>query len=229
MFVNEDVVPKGEVVFKKIIHELTEHSPFTLFGAMTGIILMMVFRKVPHNTAYVLFYMLHPVHVFLSALATTAIYCRYKPKARTEPFKKFWKVLIIGFLGSVGIGTLSDCLIPLWGEILLEMPHAEAHIGFIEKWWLINPLALAGILIAYFKPFTKLPHAGHVFISTWASLFHMLMAAGHQHMVSYFGVFIFLFLAVWIPCCLSDIIFPLLFVKDKGEREDSCGCSCKVQ
>jgi hypothetical protein len=25
---------------------------------------------------------------------------------------------------------------------------------------------------------------------------------------------IFIFLAVWIPCCISDIVFPLLFVKD---------------
>jgi len=30
---------------------------------------------------------------------------------------------------------------------------------------------------------------------------------------TYIGIFIFLFLSVWIPCCLSDIVFPLLFVK----------------
>jgi hypothetical protein len=24
---------------------------------------------------------------------------------------------------------------------------------------------------------------------------------------------VFLFLAVWIPCCTSDIVFPLLFTK----------------
>jgi hypothetical protein len=31
--------------------------------------------------------------------------------------------------------------------------------------------------------------------------------------VSCLTVFVFLFLAVWIPCCVSDIVFPLLFVK----------------
>jgi len=35
---------------------------------------------------------------------------------------------------------------------------------------------------------------------------------------------LFLFLSVWLPCCLSDIIFPLLFVKtgkgnDNGQEQ----------
>ena len=129
--------------------------------------------------------------------------------------KRILSVFIVGFIGSVGIGTLSDSLIPFWGENLLDMPHRHAHIGFIEQWWLINPVAILGVVIAYFYPLSKFPHAGHVLLSTWASLFHMLMATDHHHAVSYFGVFIFLFLAVWLPCCLSDIIFPLILVKDK--------------
>jgi hypothetical protein len=31
-------------------------------------------------------------------------------------------------------------------------------------------------------------------------------------------VFLFLFLAVWLPCCFSDIVYPLLFLKAE-ERE----------
>jgi hypothetical protein len=27
---------------------------------------------------------------------------------------------------------------------------------------------------------------------------------------------VFLFLAVWIPCCASDIVWPLLFIRDKA-------------
>jgi hypothetical protein len=107
-------------------------------------------------------------------------------------------------------------LIPYLGESLLGLPHAETHIGFIEGWWIVNPAALAGIVIAYFWPRTKLPHTGHVLISTWASLFHVLMALG-QGVASYVyvGIFLFLFLSVWLPCCVSDIVFPLLFVNHK--------------
>jgi hypothetical protein len=30
---------------------------------------------------------------------------------------------------------------------------------------------------------------------------------------------VFLFLAVWIPCCASDIVFPLLFVRKSDASE----------
>jgi len=30
---------------------------------------------------------------------------------------------------------------------------------------------------------------------------------------TYVLVPVFLFLAVWLPCCTSDIVFPLLFVR----------------
>lgn len=134
----------------------------------------------------------------------------------------FLKVLAVGYFGSVAIGTLSDSLIPFWGERLLNMPHAHLHLGFIEKWYFINSVAIIAILIAYKKPFTKFPHAAHVLISTWASLFHMLMAADSSQAVPYFGIFVFLFIAVWIPCCFSDIVFPLLFVRNKKAFKSCC-------
>jgi len=121
--------------------------------------------------------------------------------------------------GSIGIATLSDSIIPYAGEILLDMPNREIHLGFIEKWWLVNPLAFAGVLIAYYKPVTKIPHAGHVLLSTWASLFHIFMAKGSVLSgAGYLVIVVFLFLAVWLPCCISDIVFPLLFVKEKSKK-----------
>ena len=34
-------------MFKKISIELKEHAPFTLFGAITGIVIMIMFQKLP--------------------------------------------------------------------------------------------------------------------------------------------------------------------------------------
>jgi hypothetical protein len=203
------------IAFGRIIKELKEHSPFTSFGALTGIIFMMLFRNMSHETAHGLFYVFHPLHICLSAVVTAALYNKHIAK-EPKSVKKFLKVLVVGYIGSVMIGTLSDSLIPFWGETLLDMPNRHAHIGFIEKWWLINPLAVLAVVIAYHWPVTKFPHAGHVLISTWASLFHMLMASGNASGVSYFGIFVFLFLAVWVPCCFSDIVFPMLFIKAKS-------------
>lgn len=130
-------------------------------------------------------------------------------------------LLSIGYLGSVGISSLSDSVIPYIGELLLGLPNTGLHLGFIEKWWLVNPLAMLGIAVAYFNPATKFPHAGHVLVSTWASLFHVIMALDGTLTIGVaLVIFAFLFLAVWIPCCVSDIVFPLLFANSKQSNND---------
>ena len=206
-------------MFKQIFKELRIHSPFTFFGAATGIAIMILFQKLPPQVSYNIFYILHPLHVVLSALVTASMYELHKCERISHKCVRgkcnLWILLIIGYIGSIGIATLSDSIIPYLGEVMLGMPHREIHIGFIEKWWLVNPLAVLGVAIACFKPTTKFPHAGHVLLSTWASLFHIIMAmAGPLQWYTYIVVFLFLFFAVWIPCCISDIVFPLLFVKE---------------
>jgi hypothetical protein len=201
-------------LLRQILDELKRHSPFTIFGAFTGIILMIFYLKIniPLKISYTIFYTLHPIHVLLSALTTTSMYVFH---IRRE--LKLWVLIIIGYVGSIGIATLSDSIIPYLGEVLLDLPNRGIHLGFIEEWWLINPLAFAGILIAYLRPTTKFPHYGHVLLSTWASLFHIIMALGSSlHWLTHIIIFLFLFISVWIPCCISDIVFPLLFVKEKS-------------
>jgi hypothetical protein len=195
-------------MFKEIYKELKNHAPFTIFGAITGIVVMVFSLRLPYRVSYNVFYVLHPLHVFLSALVTAAMYKIHKDKLTLFAF------LVIGYIGSVGIATLSDSIIPFIAEALLKMPNKGIHLGFIEKWWLVNPLAIMGIAVAYYKPTTKFPHSLHVLLSTWASLFHIIMAkAGLLSWFSYVTIFVFLFLAVWLPCCISDIVFPLFFVK----------------
>lgn len=202
-------------MFKRILLELEHHAPFTIFGAITGIILMILFKDLPDSVSYKVFYTFHPLHVLLSALVTASMYNLHRWSGLRSR-ANFIVLFVIGYVGSVGIATISDSLIPYLGEYLLDMPKREAHIGFIEEWWLVNPLAILGIIIAYIYPRTKVPHAGHVLLSTWASLFHIMMAKGEDLTLGiYLTVFVFLFVAVWLPCCLSDIVFPLLFVRDK--------------
>lgn len=200
---------------KQILKELKSHAPFTLFGAITGIIIMFLFHRLSSKTSYSIFYTLHPIHVMLSAVVTASMY-RLNKCGHMKGKCNFWVLLAIGYIGSIGIATISDSLVPYLGEALLRMPNRGIHIGFIEKWWLVNPLAVAGVVIAYFWPKTKFPHAGHVLLSTWASLFHIIMAKGDVvSLLSYTIVFLFLFLAVWMPCCLSDIVFPLILARSK--------------
>ena len=189
--------------------ELRAHVPFTAFGTVTGIVIMavVIHARLPKGTSSALFWTFHPLHVFLSASVTAGMY-------RLHGGGGVWRTLLIGYFGSIGIATLSDSIIPYIGEVLLDLPHRGIHLGMIEKWWLVNPLALAGIALAHIRPRTKFPHAGHVLLSTWASLFHITMALGTEVGVgTMLLVSVFLFLAVWVPCCTSDIVFPLLFAK----------------
>jgi len=197
-------------MIKLIVHELKEHIPFTALGALTGIIVMVivVLTNVPSNVSNTIFYTLHPLHVLLSALVTTAMYVRYKKT-------KFWIAILIGWTGSIGIATISDAIIPYLGGSLLNA-QMEFHVPFIEEWW-INFLAFGGIAIGYWKQTTKIPHFGHVLLSTWASLFY-IVAFGKAEWIPLLPlIFLFLFLAVWLPCCLSDVVYPLLFLRKKTE------------
>lgn len=200
-------------MIRRILEELKHHAPFTFFGAFTGVILMIIFQKLPFKVSYNIFYTFHPIHVLLSAFVTASMYELHKC-SEMKIKCNIWVLLLIGYVGSVGTATVSDSLIPYLGEALLGMPHRHAHIGFIEEWWLVNSLAIIGIVIAHFRPTTKCPHTAHVLVSTWASLFHIIMAVGENpNWFSYMAIFFFLFVAVWVPCCFSDIVFPLLFVK----------------
>ncbi len=200
-------------MIRHITTELKEHIPFTVLGAISGIIIMVIiiFGNVQPQISQIAFSTFHPLHVLLSALVTTAMFKKHGNG-------KLWAAIAIGYSGSVGIATLSDSILPYLGGVLLGA-EMEFHIGFIEEWWLVNPLALIGIAIGYLRPTTKFPHYGHVLLSTWASLFYFT-AFGIANWIPLLPIiFLFLFLAVWLPCCISDIVFPLLFTSNVARSE----------
>ena len=208
-------------MLKRTAQELRRHAPFTALGALTGIIIMViiVFGNIPTQISQTAFYTLHPIHVVLSALVTTAMYTKYK-KA------KIWAAVLIGWTGSIGIATMSDVLVPYMGGTLLHI-DMDFHVPFvetskipvigIEKWIVVNCAALLGIAIGYWKQITKIPHFGHVLLSTWASLCYFTSFGTANWLPLLPFVFLILFLAVWIPCCLSDIAYPLLFIKEQPQ------------
>jgi hypothetical protein len=209
-------------MIKRIALELAHHAPFTALGAVTGVIVMAAvsFFNTPVDVSEALFYTFHPLHVVFSALVTAGMYRKYG-KGR------IWLVIIIGYLGSVGIATLSDAIIPfLEGKSLsidmgFHLPFLRTEkmpfIG-VPKWIIVNGAAAIGIAIGCLKPNTKFPHMGHVLLSTWASLFGFTAFGTTDWLPLLPIILVFLFLAVWIPCCVSDIVFPLLWVADKNNH-----------
>lgn len=219
--------------------ELKEHIPFTALGAVTGVVFMLLFKNIGQSASHTLFAIFHPTHVLLSAMVTAAMFKLHKKQT------KLWIVLITAYVISVGTATLSDSIMPYIGEEILGLHipsehevhnlgaakqeihnhSGEVHLGFIEEWYLVNPAAMLGILIAWWYPRTKITHAGHILISTWASSAHVLMTAESSITIGVaMSMLVVLFLSVWLPCCLSDIVFPLLLT---GEPRHCCAdCNC---
>ena len=189
-----------------ILKELREHIPFTLLGAFAGIIIMaiIIWGGISATISHYIFHIFHPLHIMISAFITTAMYRLHKGKILPAVF--------IGYFGFIGICTLSDIIFPYLGGIFLGI-EMEYHLCFIKHWWLVSPLAFLGIAMGIGKPTTKIPHSGHVLLSTLASLFYLTAFGGTNWLVLLPLVFPVLFLSVWVPCCLSDIAFLLLFIK----------------
>ena len=204
-------------MLRRIGQELLEHAPFTALGAVAGVAVMAIihFSSASREVSEALFYTLHPLHIVLSALATAAMYKMNRKGGR------LWAIVFIGYTGSIGIATLSDIIIPYLGGSTLNIPM-EFHLPFIEaekmpyiglpKWLVVNAAAFIGIAIGTWKPNTRFPHMGHVLLSTWASLFSFTAFGMADWLPLLPFIFIFLFLSVWLPCCISDIIYPLLWV-----------------
>ena len=229
---------------RHIFIELKGHAPFTFLGAILGVAFLLLFKNASRTDSYTLFSVFHPTHVVLSALVTASMFTLHAKK------KKFILILLVGYFGSIGIATVSDIIIPHVGANLIglnvpthtethhrQSPQAEnehvtdepnrhpykIHLGFIEDWYIVNPAAVLGVLIAFCLPRTKFPHTAHVFISTWASSSYLLMNIQSEMTIAVaIGLFVTLFIATWLPCCISDIVFPLLFVKSDVELTEPC-------
>ncbi|MEM0358619.1 MAG: hypothetical protein QXF20_03285 [Candidatus Hadarchaeales archaeon] len=189
-----------------ILRELRHHAPFTALGALTGILLLVLtvelLTRMEHEH---LFHFLHPLHLFLSATVTTAIYRKYG-KGRGE-------ALVVGFFGSVGICTLSDIFLPHLGGLVLGIPM-HFHLCLLEHPYLVLPAVMLGMGLGMMRPSTELPHSGHVLVSTYASTFYLTAFGSPSSWLPFLpALFFLLFLAVWLPCCTSDFIFPLLFLE----------------
>ena len=96
-----------------VLSELRAHAPFTLFGSLTGIVMMLLFRHLPETTTYTLFYVFHPLHVTLSAIVAGSIFRLH------ERSRSFLVVLLVGYCAAVGTATVSNSIIPFFGESIL--------------------------------------------------------------------------------------------------------------
>lgn len=223
-----------------LIIELREHVPFSVSAVAIGLIVAGAIcilgfgfpeGGVPaleghraghehdhiHTPARLFFHLFHPAHMLFSAAATTAMFCRYE--------KKTTKAIVIGLIGAIGVCGISDIVLPHLSLMILNI-KAPWHICFIEHPTLALPFAGVGVMVGIaaagaVSRSTLISHSLHVFVSTMASIFYMVGPLGVIAWIDELGkVFFFVVLAVMVPCCLSDIVFPLLLSKPSRKTYD---------
>jgi len=196
---------------KKILKELKEHSPFTFFASLIAILLIIAIKfyfskDIPQG----LFQIIHPMHVFVSALVSAAVFYKYK--------KNILSALLVGVSISIGVGTISDVLIPWLGGIAFNF-DTLLHIPLIEETFLIVSTAIIGSILGIITRITKEPHFLHVFLSVFASLFYLTNFSQDITYVGFLLAIFIVFIAVIIPCCISDVILPVLLAKKKKRKK----------
>lgn len=190
------------------------HIPFSVFGVMLGLLMTGVltfFVEVSGNqqalagAAGELFHVFHPSHVLLSAVASTAMFMKHDGNVP--------KAVVIGFAGSILICSLSDCIFPYFGGMLLG-GEMHFHVDIIDHPGIVLPFAIVGTLAGLaaprsFEKATEYSHSIHVFVSAVASILYLVSFGLEDWTHAIGGVFLITIFAVMIPCCLSDIVFPL--------------------
>lgn len=193
---------------KKGLIELRNHVPFTAFAVIFAVIIIMIISLFGlFNLPEGLFHGFHYIHVLVSAIATSAVFYKYK--------QKYLSAILIGITGAIILGSLSDVLLPYLGAEIFNLTP-DFHLPIITNTFFVLFFALLGSMTGIALKKSKVPHAIHVFLSVFASLFYLINYS-YNGPVNYFletiMLFGIVFIAVIIPCCLSDIIYPLLFIK----------------
>lgn len=196
--------------------ELQIHLPYTIFSVSAGMLVLGLLTFVAtllkaqdiSTPSQQLFHIFHPVHMLFSATATTAMFWRHE--------RRLLKASVIGFIGAVAICGISDIIIPYISGSLLGV-KMDLHICIIEHPMLILPFVAMGIFAGFVVSSeiksTIFSHSAHVLVSSMASILY-LVSFGLSDWILVSGlVLIYMVLAVMIPCCTSDIIFPLLLTK----------------
>jgi len=216
------MIAKGTLMAKEsklhyVLVELAYHLPYSIFGVTAGLIAMGVltfFTTILRAEALLpeasieLFHIFHPAHILISAVATTAMFWKHE--------KRILKAIIVGFVGSIAICGLSDIFFPFIGGLVMGAPM-HMHVCIIENPGLILPFALAGVVAGLFvtktvEKSTQYSHSAHVFVSSAASILYLLGFGLTDWVHSLGAVFLVTIISVMVPCCASDIVFPLACV-----------------
>lgn len=201
-----------------IVEEFAHHLPFTIVGSLLAMVSLWWFgmQQLDHGRTDMLvvqsrsmFHLFHPLHLCLSAIATTSLFWRRE--------RHVGRAVAVGTLGAILPCGFSDYIFPYLGGRLLGQAM-ELHMCVVDHPQLFFPFLALGIIGGFWAEERVtgshlFSHGAHVFVSSAASLIYLVSFGFTAWMTDVrllFPTFLIIVLAVWIPCCISDIVVPAM-------------------
>lgn len=208
------------------------HIPFSLFAVSLSLICVSILTYIGEDPilgalkAGRLFHSLHFMHLLFAGTGVILTYRKYS--------KSFIGSVLVGVLVPTVFCTLSDAIIPYWGGKLANL-DMEFHWCFLSHISTVLPFLAAGLLNGWVISlhsenkhmfYSTWSHFAHIFISSMASVFY-LVSFGFDKWYDHFGfVFLFLIVAVIMPCTLSDLVVPMLCAGKRGKKSGVIKSGC---
>lgn len=214
--------------FPTLSHELIVHLPYAIFSVAFAFAVLSFASSYSLNGndcqacygATVLFHCFHCMHLVFAATGTILTFLRFSTNTL--------KGLLIGICSPIIFCMTSDAILPYMAGRLFGVPM-KLHLCFVTDVWNVIPFLLVGIINGFvmsrhrgsvLSMYSIFSHMLHILVSSLASTFY-LVSYGFSDWYCYIGiVFVFMILAVVVPCTLSDLVVPILFAKANNEHKD---------
>lgn len=218
-----------------IVNELACHFPYAVFSvalslataALLGYFSFGASPKVIEHGSHVLFHTFHFMHIVFASSGTVLTFFRFS--------KNITRGIIVGAISSIFFCVLSDSVMPyLIGEFMGVSMHF--HLCFLTETHNVIPFLIVGLFNGWVLSkhssaegsfYSIWSHFMHIFVSSLASVLYVISHGMHDWHSQMGILFMFLIVAVVLPCTLSDVVVPVYFAQNdggsKGAKEECCG------
>lgn len=199
-----------------LYEEFLCHFPYSLFAVALSLITLSLlgYTDVSSGQAgklHGLFHTLHFLHILFAGTSTVLAFRKHS--------KSFLGTLLVGSLVPALFCTLSDAIIPYFGGTMAGL-HMHFHWCFVDHLGTVLPFLFMGVFNGLVMStheqnsqsfYSGSAHFAHIFISAFASTVY-LVSHGFYNWSHHMGfVFVYLMIAVLIPCTIADVVVPSWF------------------